>query len=131
MARQRTVLLVAKAGLVRTVTSAGLNVYGYCVLTADSAEAVEALQANPRIDVVVIDLDAAGTEQGAALARLGQRLNPKTDNVYTSKGPHRVAGAIRGGGAPILRDPYHPHQLADVIAHLRFRSTAAMDVDVA
>ena len=41
MARRKTVLLVTKPGLIRNVTSAGLTMYGYDVLTAEHDEAAE------------------------------------------------------------------------------------------
>ena len=46
MARRKTVLLVTKPGLIRNVTSAGLTMYGYDVLTAAHAEAIESLRVN-------------------------------------------------------------------------------------
>jgi DNA-binding response OmpR family regulator len=131
MARQKTVLLVTKAGLVRNITLAGLTIYGYKVLTAEYAEAAEILRANHRVDVVVVDLDLTDNDCGSAITRVARAVNPRTDFVYTSRVPNRVAAGIRGRGAPILRDPYHPHQLADVISHLRFRSTEATDVSAA
>jgi DNA-binding NtrC family response regulator len=131
MARQRTVLLVARAGLTRTVTAAGLTIYGYNVLTAEYADTPETLGSGCHIDVVVIDLDLADDGQRSAIARSVQRLNPRVDIVYTSRMPSRAAAGLRGSGAPILRDPYRPHQLADVIAHLRYRSAEASDASVA
>jgi CheY-like chemotaxis protein len=131
MARPKTVLLVTKAGLTRNVTSAGLTVYGYEVLTADGAEAEESLRSNQHIDVVVIDLDLVDDEHAFAIARVGRGVKSTMDVVYTSRMPHRAAAAIGGRGAPILRDPYHPHQLCDVISHLRARSPEATDVAAA
>ena len=131
MARPKTVLLVTKAGLTRNVTSAGLTVYGYDVITADGAEAEESLRANQHIDVVVIDLDLVDDEHAFAIARVGRGVKSTMDVVYTSRMPHRAAAAIGGRGAPILRDPYHPHQLCDVISNLRARSAEATDVAAA
>ena len=131
MARQKTVLLVTKPGLIRNVTSAGLTMYGYDVLTAEYAEAAESVRANRHIDVVVIDADLADKDHGISLARIAREAIPKIDVVYTSRMPHRVAAALQEAGAPVLRDPYHPHQLADVIAHLRSRPTEAPDASAA
>jgi DNA-binding response OmpR family regulator len=130
MARQKTVLLVTKPGLIRNVTSAGLRMYGYDVLTAEYAEAAERLRANRHIDVVVIDADLADKDHSISVARIAREAIPKIDVVYTSRMPHRAAAALQVG-APILRDPYHPHLLANVIAHLRSRPTEAPDASAA
>jgi DNA-binding response OmpR family regulator len=128
MARQKTVLLVTKPGLIRNVTSAGLTMYGYDVLTAAPEEAIESLQVNRHTAVVVIDADLS--DQDGEVARFGRAVNPKIDVVYTSRMPHRVPATILPG-APILRDPYHPHQLANVIAHLRSRQAEPTDASAA
>jgi DNA-binding response OmpR family regulator len=127
MARRKTVLLVTKPGLIRNVTSAGLTMYGYDVLTAAPEEAIESLQVNRHTAVVVIDADLS--DQDGEVARFGRAVNPKIDVVYTSRIPHRVAAMLPG--APILRDPYHPHQLANVIAHLRSRQAEPTDASAA
>jgi CheY-like chemotaxis protein len=128
MARTRTVLLVTKPGLVRNVTSAGLTLSGYDVLTAAPEEAIECLQVNRHTAVVVIDADLPDQDEG--VARFARAINPKVDVVYTSRVPHRAAATLLPG-APILRDPYHPHQLANVIAHLRSRPAEPTDASAA
>ena len=97
MARRKTVLLVTKPGLIRNVTSAGLTMYGYDVLTAEHAEAAESLRANRHIDVVVIDADLADKDHGISVARIAREAIPKIDLVYTSSMPHRVAAALQEG----------------------------------
>ena len=127
MARTKTVLLVTKPGLVRNITSAGLTLYGYDVLTAAPEEAKDSLQVNRHTAVLVIDGDLPDQEGVAGFARV---VNPKIDVVYTSRMPHRAAATLLPG-APILRDPYHPHQLANVIAHLRSRQAEPTDASAA
>src|SRR5215204_5856234 len=114
MARPKTVLLDTKAGLTRNVTSAGLTVYGYEVLTAEGAEAEESLRSNQHIDVVVIDLDLVDDEHAFAIADVGRGVKSTMDVVYTSRMPHRAAAVFGGKGAPILRDAS-----ADVPASVR------------
>jgi CheY-like chemotaxis protein len=118
MARTKTVLLVTKPGLVPNVTSAGLALYGYDVLTAAPEEAIETLRVNRHTAVVVIDADLPDQDEG--VARFARVINPKIDVIYTSRMPHRAAATLLPC-APILRDPYHPHQLANVITNLRSR----------
>ena len=124
MAKPQTVLLVARTGLVRNVTSAGLAMYGYDVLTADGGqEASEALRENKHITVLVTDADLTGEIDGLGIARLARKINPKIDVIYTARAPHRIPHAAKVSGAPMLRDPYHPHQLVGVISSIRMRST--------
>ena len=128
MARTKTVLLVTKPGLIRNITSAGLTLYGYDVLMAAPEEAIEILQVNRHTAVLVIDADLP--DQDGEVAQFGRAVNPKIDVVYTSRMPHRAAATLLPG-APILRDPYHPHQLANVIAHLRSRPEEPTDASAA
>ena len=65
MARTKTVLLVTKPGLVRNITSAGLTLYGYDVLTAAPEEAKESLQVNRHTAVLVIDADLPDQDGGS------------------------------------------------------------------
>ena len=128
MARRKTVLLVTKPGLVRNVTSAGLTLYGYDVLTAAPEEAIESLRVNRHTAVLVIDADLPDQDEG--IAGFARVFNPKIDVVYTSRMPHQTVATLLPG-APILRDPYHPHQLANVIAHLRSRQAEPTDASAA
>ena len=132
MARHRTVLLVARDGLVRKVTTAGLAMYGYEVITAsDGNEAAEILRARNHITVLVTDADLVGHVDGLAVARIARERNPKIDIIYTSRNPYRLSEKGKVSGAPTLRDPYHPHQLVGVLTHLRHRSSDTMDQSVA
>ncbi len=124
MARPQTVLVVAKPGLIRNVTSAGLTIYGYDVLTADNGqEAAAALREHKHITVLVTDADLNGDIDGLAIAHLARKTNPKIDVIYTARSPQRIPHAAKVSGAPMLREPYHPHQLVGVISSIRMRST--------
>jgi CheY-like chemotaxis protein len=122
VARHQTVLLIARDGLVRNVTSAGLAMYGYEVLTASNGkEAAQILEANRHTTVLVSDADMPGEIDGLAIARLARAMNPKIDVIYTSRVPQFMSEKEKVTDAPTLRDPYHPHQLVGVISHLRYR----------
>jgi CheY-like chemotaxis protein len=132
MARHQTVLLVARDGLVRKVTSAGLAMYGYEVLTAsDGQQAADLLQANRQTTIVVTDADIRGEIDGLAIARLARKLNPNIDIIYTSRTPQHLSEKMKVSGAPTLRDPYPPHQLVGVITHLRYRGPDVVEQAVA
>jgi CheY-like chemotaxis protein len=124
MARHQIVLLVAPGGLIRNVRAAGLEMHGYEVHVANNgAQAQEMLRSNRAISVVIIDADLVGEINGLAAARLAREMIPRIDVIYTSRMPNRITHADMVSGAPILRDPYHSHQLAAVLSHLRQRSS--------
>ncbi|HJW80098.1 MAG: response regulator [Microvirga sp.] len=123
MARQINVLLVADDGLTRTIAADGLAMYGYGVVTArDGEDAVEQLKTHRRIDVLVTDADMGGERDGLAVATLARQISPKIDVIYVSRIPYRIPERAKVRGAPCVRSPYHPHQLASVIAALRHRA---------
>ena len=122
MSRQHPlVLLVAADGLTRREVAAALEVYGHHVITA--AEGREALtllgQPGSRVATLVVDADLRGEVDGLAVAKEARRLNPKVAVIYTARLPHAIPAARQVSGAPLIRTPYHPHQLAGVIAMVR------------
>ena len=122
MARALVVLLVTGTGLVPAITADGLRIYGYEVLVApDGAEALEQVRTQRRIDVLVVDAELGGEVDGLAAARLARALNPKVDVVYTARVPHLLPEKAKVSGAPCVRAPYHPYQIASVISALKHR----------
>ena len=123
MARHQTVLIIARDGLIRKVATSGLGTYGYEVMAAeDGVQAAEMLRTNRCITVLITDADHSGPMDGLALAQLAREMNPNIDVIYTSRTPQRVPLAAMVRGAPMVRDPYHPHQLVGVLSNLRQRS---------
>ena len=119
MARQPLVLLVPGDRLTGSLTSNGLLGYGYDVLVAASVEkALDLLRTNPRISVLVINVELGNFSESLALAKAARRDNPKIKVVYTCVNPNRLAEREKVTGAPCLRTPYHPHQLVGVIGQL-------------
>jgi CheY-like chemotaxis protein len=95
------------------------------VLTASTgAAAVEALQTHRRIDVLVTDAELGGEVDGLKLARLARDINPKIEVIYTARFPQKLSEQMKVRGAPSIRAPYHPHQIASVIAALKHRVVA-------
>ncbi|HZB37328.1 MAG TPA: response regulator [Beijerinckiaceae bacterium] len=122
MARALVVLLVAGEGLMPKITADGLAVYGYDVLTAtDGAGAVEQVRSLRRLDVLVIDAELGGSVDGLSAARLAREFNPKLDVIYTARVPHLIPERAKVRGAPCIRAPYHPYQIAAVISALKHR----------
>ena len=122
MARALVVLLVAGEGLIPTITADGLTIYGYDVVVAqDGDEAVEQLRTQRRIDVLVTDAELGGDVDGLSLAHLARELHPKVEVIYTARLPHRIPEKAKVRGAPCVRAPYHPYQIAGVISALKHR----------
>lgn len=122
MARTLVVLLVAGDGLMPAITADGLKVYGYEVLTAtDGADAVEQLRAQRRLDVLVVDAELGGDVDGLATARIAREVNPKIEVIYTARVPHLIPERSKVRGAPCVRAPFHPYQIAGVISALKHR----------
>ena len=132
MPRHQVVLLIARDGLLRRVTAAGLETYGYEVVVADDGEqAAEIVRLRTNVTVLVTDADLGGSVDGLAIARLARDLNPKIEVIYTSRTPHRIDLIALVANAPILRDPYHSHQLVGVLSNLRQRRSEAATASAA
>ena len=122
MARQPLVLLVLRDRLTGILTSNGRLGYGYDVLvTASVEDAYDLLSTNPRISVLVINIEIENAYEGLALARAGCRDDPKVKVVYTCGIPNRLPEREKVAGAPCIRTPYHPHQLVGVIGQMSNR----------
>ena len=121
MMRQTLVLLVPGDRLTGILTESGLQGFGNEVLVAGSTdEALDALRANNRIDVLVVDADLPGGA-GLALAKAARSLDAKYKIIYTARNPYHIPDRDKVAGAPWLRTPYHPHQLAGLIGNLSGR----------
>jgi CheY-like chemotaxis protein len=105
MARQPLVLLVPKDRLTDILTSNGLVGYGYDVLVAASVgEAFDLLRTNPRISVLVVNVEIENASEGLALAKAARRDDPKIKVVYTCSIPNRLPEREKVTGAPLPSD---------------------------
>jgi DNA-binding NtrC family response regulator len=120
MKRKALVLLVAADGLTRRLTTNGLEIYGYEVITAsDGAEAVALLGSDRRFGIVVTDAELGGETDGLAVAQAARAIDPAMIVIYTARSPHMIPARRKVGAAPTVRSPFHPHQLLGVISQLR------------
>ena len=120
MKRKALVLLVAADGLTRRLTTNGLEIYGYEVVTArDGAEALAVLNSERRIGIVVTDVELGGDTDGLAVAQAARAIDPGMIVIYTSRFPQAIPARRKVSAAPTVRTPYHPHQLLGVISQLR------------
>ena len=119
MSRQPLVLLVSGDRLAGMTTANSLVGYGYEMLLPSTVEeAGHLLRTNRRISVLVIDTDLGPVGAGLSLARDSRVSDPDLKVIYTSREPFRLQDAEKVSGAPCLRTPYRPHQLAGVISQL-------------
>ena len=135
MTKQPLVLFVASNALTRRDVVRGLESYGHTVITAaDGEEALALLDAHGRrIGVLVADADMKGEVDGLAVAKRARNINPRLSVIYTARLPHVIPSSAQVNGAPLVRTPYHPHQLASVISMLRHdvRSPGEARIEVA
>jgi len=119
MSRQPLVLLVPADRVAGMTSASGLASYGYDVLLANSAEeAAHLLRTNWRISVLVIDTDLGHSGASLSLSKNARVSDPDLKVIYTSRMPFRLKDTEKVSGAPCVRTPYHPHQLASVIGQL-------------
>jgi CheY-like chemotaxis protein len=132
MKRNPLVLLAAADGLTRRLTTNGLEIYGYEVVTASNgAEAIELLRGDRRIGIVVADVELGGEVDGLAVAQAARAIDPQMIVIYTARAPQLMPASHKVSAAPALRTPYHPHQLLGVISQLRQGPNAGEVVEAA
>lgn len=120
MKRNALVLLVAADALTRRLSTNGLEMYGYEVVSArDGAEAMALLQTERRIGVLVTDIELGEGVDGLAVAQAARQIDPRMLVVYTSRFPHTIPATRKVAAAPTLRTPYHPQQIVGIISQLR------------
>jgi DNA-binding NtrC family response regulator len=120
MKRNALVLLVAADALTRRLTMNGLEMYGYEVVSArDGNEAMELLQTERRIAVLVTDIELGEGADGLAVAQAARQIDPRMHVIYTSRFPHTIPADKKVRAAPTLRTPYHPQQVVGIISQLR------------
>lgn len=120
MKRKTLVLVVAGDALTRQLTMNGLQMYGHEVVTArDGREAINLLNSDPRIGVVVTDVELGGEPDGLTVAEAARGIDPRMLVIYTSRFPHTIPAKRKVSSAPTLRTPFHPQQIVGLISQLR------------
>jgi hypothetical protein len=119
MSRQPLVLLIPGDRVAGMTTASSLVSYGFEILLASTLEEAEhLLRTNRRISTLVIDTDRGQAGVSLTLAKDARVSDPELKVIYTSRMPFRLRDAEKVSGAPCLRTPYRPHQLAGVITQL-------------
>ena len=114
--RGETVLVVDDDDTVRATVRDGLEALGYRVAEASSGTMAVALAEKSRPDLVVMDFAMPGLN-GAEAARRLSELHPGLKILFASGYADTVAlEAALGPGTPVLRKPFHLHELAAAVA---------------
>lgn len=96
--------------LLRMETASDLRQWGYDVVEAFSeGEARRALRADPRISLVLLDVNIGGNQHGLLLARWINTRHPETKVLVTA------AVAPEAEGIAVLSKPYRP---LDLLQHV-------------
>jgi CheY-like chemotaxis protein len=110
------VLVVDDDAMVRDTTCAALREFGYEVLEAgDGASALQILDSNCAVDVLVTDLVMPGMP-GAILALQARKRRPNLPVVLMTG--YSDALEPEGLDCPLLQKPFRPAQLAAIVAEL-------------
>jgi DNA-binding response OmpR family regulator len=100
------ILIVQDDFLLRMETAGDLRQWGYDVVEAFSeVEARRALRADPRIGLVLLDVNISGNKRGLDLARWIKSQHPETKVLLAA------AVAPEAEGIPVLDKPYRPIDL--------------------
>ena len=120
MSKGPAVLLMSSDRFARADAADYLARCGYNVLQAqDAPQALEVLQAQRGINVLVAQVDQGDGMGGLALAKTARSLNKKIVVVYTSSSPNSIPEREKVSNAPSIRAPYSPRQIAALISHMK------------
>uniref|UniRef100_UPI00358F653C response regulator n=1 Tax=Cupriavidus taiwanensis TaxID=164546 RepID=UPI00358F653C len=110
------VLCVDDDALVRAGTAEVLRAYGMHALEADSESAAMAVLAGNTVDVLVTDVALAG-DSGVDLALAASARQPGLGVVFASGYALELTAMQRAalGAVAVLRKPYPPHRLLEVL----------------
>jgi DNA-binding response OmpR family regulator len=103
---------------VRAFVAAALEERGYHVIGAASSEtALAILEADPEIDLLLVDFAMPGMN-GAAVARRSQERRPGLPVLLISGDPERVKQIAEAKDLPILSKPFKQKELSARVAGL-------------
>jgi CheY-like chemotaxis protein len=111
-----TVILIVEDELfVRMVAADALAEHGFTIIEADCAEeALEALDAHERVDLLFTDVNMPGEMDGIALAAVASARRPDVKLIVTS-GARRLDAHEIPDHSIFISKPYDTRQLTNVI----------------
>jgi DNA-binding response OmpR family regulator len=111
------VLLVEDEFLVCDMMAEALSEHGFEVYAAANAkDALRHLNCGGPCDILLTDINLAGSIDGAALARIARQLRPTLPVVYASGAYSRISELDAVPGAIFVPKPYNPHKLCEMLS---------------
>jgi CheY-like chemotaxis protein len=114
--RRLQVLLVEDEFLLADMLAEALSEHGFEVhAVANAGAALRHLTCGRPCDILLTDINLAGSIDGAALAKLARELRPALPVVYASGSYSRIEDLDAVGGALFVAKPYCPDRLCEVL----------------
>jgi CheY-like chemotaxis protein len=113
------VLLVEDEFLLCDMISEALAEHGFEVYAAANAkDALRHLTCGSPCDILLTDINLAGSIDGAALARIARELRPGLPVVYASGSYSRVEQLDAVSGSIFVPKPYDPEKLCEMLSEM-------------
>ena len=118
-AHKSRVLLVEDEFLLSDMLTEVLSEHGFEVhAVANAKDALRHLTCGSPCDVLLTDINLAGSIDGAALARLARELRPNLPVVYASGRYGRIEELDAVKGAVFVPKPYNPNKLCEMLSEM-------------
>jgi len=118
-AHRSRVLLVEDEFLLCDMLSEALVDHGFEVsAVANAKDALRHLTCGSPCDILVTDVNLAGSIDGAALARIARELRPDLPVVYASGSYSRIDQLDAVPGAIFVPKPYNPDKLCEMLSEM-------------
>ena len=113
------VLLVEDEFLLCDMISEVLAEHGFEVhAVANAKDALRHLTCGSPCDILLTDINLAGSIDGTALARLARALRPTLPVVYASGSYQRLEEVDAVAGAVFVPKPYNPEKLCEMLSEI-------------
>ena len=113
------VLLVEDEFLLSDMLTEVLVEHGFEVYAvANAKDALRHLTCGSPCDILLTDINLAGSIDGATLARLARELRPNLPVVYASGRYSRIEELDAVTGAIFVPKPYNPNKLCEMLSEM-------------
>ena len=113
------VLLVEDEFLLSDMLTEVLSEHGFEVYAvANAKDALRHLTCGSPCDILLTDINLAGSIDGTTLARLARELRPKLPVVYASGSYSKLEQLDAVTGALFVAKPYNPHKLCEMLSEM-------------
>ena len=118
-AQRSRVLLVEDEFLLSDMLTEVLSEHGFEVYAvANAKDALRHLTCGSPCDILLTDINLAGSIDGATLARLARELRPKLPVVYASGRYSNIGELDAVTGAIFVAKPYNPDKLCEMLSKM-------------